>query len=267
MRALQINAETWMLSSAVPIPTIGVLPVNGYVVLGEQPMLIDTGISPERDEYVSAVQEIVSPSDLRWIVITHSDRDHTGALQQLLALAPDARVLTGFVTVGTMSVGAEPIPPERALVVRDGSTVDIGDRTLTASRPPLFDNPGTLAFHDSKQGILFAADCFGAVFGTPDGALAEDVASTPADELAAAQVLWGSFDSPWAHFVDDASFVERLQRFVEPRPATVLSAHLPPIRGDLDRHLVTLAKVPSSTPQVLPDQAALEAFMAEMAAH
>jgi hypothetical protein len=124
-----------------------------------------------------------------------------------------------------------------------------------------------LAFRDSKQDILFSADCFGAVFGSPEGALADDVAVTPADELAPAQVLWGSFDSPWVHWVDDGSFVERLQRFVEPRPATVLSAHLPPIRGDLDRHLATLAKIPSSTPQVLPDQAALEAFMAEMAAH
>jgi hypothetical protein len=267
MRALQINPETWMLTSAIPIPTIGVLPINGYVVLGEQPTLIDAGISPERDEYVSAVQEIVSPSDLRWIVVTHADRDHTGALEQLLSLAPDARVVTGFITVGIMSVGVDPIPPERALLVRDGSTVDFGDRTLTASRPPLFDNPGTLAFYDSKQDILFSSDFFGAVFASPDGALTEDVGSTAADELAQAQLLWGSVDSPWAHFVDPAGFGERLKRFVEPRPATVLSTHLPPIRGDLDRHLATLAKLPSSTPYVAPDQAALEAFMAEMAAH
>ena len=41
------------------------------------------------------------------------DRDHTGALMQLLAEAPNARVVTSFVSVGIMGVGNEPIPPER----------------------------------------------------------------------------------------------------------------------------------------------------------
>ena len=46
MRALSINAETTMFTSAVPIPIIGVLPVNAYLIRGEQPTLIDAGITP-----------------------------------------------------------------------------------------------------------------------------------------------------------------------------------------------------------------------------
>jgi glyoxylase-like metal-dependent hydrolase (beta-lactamase superfamily II) len=267
MRSLQVNDETWMLTTVVPIPMVGVLPVNGYVVRGAQPMLVDTGMSLERDDYVAAVQEIIDPSELRWLVVTHSDRDHVGALEQLLALAPEARVVTSFVTVGIMGVGPDPIPPERVLLVRDGSTVDVGDRTLTATRPPLFDNPGTLAFFDSKQDVLFSADFLGAPLGSPEGALADDVAAIPDGELADAQLLWGSVDSPWSHFVDDARFAESVLRFLEPRPATLLGTHVPPIRGDLDRYISTLAKLPSTTPFVAPDQAALEAFMAEMAQH
>jgi glyoxylase-like metal-dependent hydrolase (beta-lactamase superfamily II) len=267
MRSLQINDETWMLTTVVPIPTIGVLPVNGYVVRGAEPMLVDAGMSPERDDYVAAVQEIIDPSELRWLVVTHADRDHVGALEPLLALAPEARVVTSFITVGIMGVSPDPIPPERALLVRDGSTVDVGDRTLRATRPPLFDNPGTLAFFDSKQDILFSADFLGAPVGSPEGALADDVDAIPDAELADAQLLWGSADSPWTHFVDDARFAENVRRFLDPRPATLLGTHVPPIRGDLDRHVATLAKLPSSTPYRAPDQAALEAFMAEMAQH
>ena len=95
----------------------------------------------------------------------------------------------------------------------------------------------------------------------------EDVAEISDDELTPAQLLWGSVDSPWSHYVEDAKFAANLDRFVASRPETVLSTHLPPIRGDLDRHVKTLKTLPSSAPYLIPDQAALEAFMAEMAQH
>ena len=265
MRTLAINDETTMFSSAVPIPTIGVLPVNAFLIRGEQPTLVDAGITPEQDDFEAALRALIDPADLRWIVLTHADRDHTGLLMRLLDAAPDARVVTSFVSLGIMSVGSEPIPPERAYLVRDGSTVDIGDRTLRAIRPPLFDNPGTVGFFDPKQNLLFSADCFGAPFASPEGALADDVDDVSADDVAAGQLLWGSVDSPWAHFVDDARFAANVAGFVKDRPDTVLSTHLPPIRGDVDRHVKVLSGLPSSTPVATADQADLEKFLAEMA--
>jgi flavorubredoxin len=179
MRSLAINAETTMFTSVVPIPTVGNLAVNSYLIRGEEPTLVDTGITPEVPEFDVALRELIDPNDIRWIVVTHADRDHVGALARLLTEAPNATVVTSLVTFGIMSVGSEPIPPERAFLVHDGSTRDIGDRTLRAVRPPMFDNPGTLAFFDPKQDILFSADCFGAPFTTPEAALAEDVAAIP----------------------------------------------------------------------------------------
>ena len=265
MRALAINAETTMFTSVVPIPTVGNLPVNSYLIRGAEPTVIDTGITTEVREFDVALREVIDPNDIRWIVVTHADRDHVGALGRLLTEAPNATVVASLVTFGVMSVGSEPIPPERAFLVRDGSTRDIGDRTLRAVRPPMFDNPGTLAFFDPRQNILFSADCFGAPFTTPDGALAEDVAAIPDDELEPAQLLWGSVDSPWAHYVEEPRFADNLNRFLQDRPDKVLGTHLPPIHGNLDRHVKSLTKLPSSPPYVTADQAALEAFMAEMA--
>jgi hypothetical protein len=65
--------------------------------------------------------------------------------------------------------------------------------------------------------------------------------------------------------VEEARFADNLKRFLQDRPDKVLGTHLPPIHGDLDRHARTLTNLPSSTPYVTADQAALEAFMAEMA--
>jgi glyoxylase-like metal-dependent hydrolase (beta-lactamase superfamily II) len=265
MRALPINSETTMFTSIVPVPGIGVLPINAFLIKGDQPILVDTGIAPERDEFLDALREIIDPSDLKWIWLTHSDRDHTGSLTALLDLAPNARVATHFITLGIMSAGWEPIPPERAYLVRDSSVLDVGDRKLVALRPPLFDNPGTVGFYDSKQKIVLSSDCFGAALPTAEDALAEDVDSVTEQDLTAGQLLWGSVDAPWVHSIDEGIFGRTLSVFSEHKPESVLSTHLPPIRRNLDRHVKTMTMLPGSAPFVAPDQAAIEAMMAQIA--
>src|SRR5262249_33630235 len=122
MRTLPINAQTTMFTSVVPIPTVGNLPVNSYLIRGAEPTLIDTGITPEVAEFGVALRDLIDPNEIRWIIVTHADRDHVGALSRLLTEAPNATVVTSLVTFGLMSAGSEPIPPERAFIVRDGST-------------------------------------------------------------------------------------------------------------------------------------------------
>src|SRR4051812_24470072 len=111
MRALPINAETTMFTSVVPIPIVGNLPVNSFLIRGGEPTLIDTGITPEVPDFDLALRELIDPNEIRWIVVTH-DRDHVGALARLVTEAPNATVVTSLVTFGLMSIGSEPIPPE-----------------------------------------------------------------------------------------------------------------------------------------------------------
>ena len=41
--------------------------------------------------------------------------------------------------------------------------ITVGDRTLSAVKPPAFDNPSTTGFYDDKSGVFFSSDCFGAL--------------------------------------------------------------------------------------------------------
>ena len=43
-------------------------------------MVIDTGLSNAEKDFVSALAKVVDPADVRWLWITHPDRDHTGGL-------------------------------------------------------------------------------------------------------------------------------------------------------------------------------------------
>jgi flavorubredoxin len=143
-------------------------------------------------------------------------------------------------------------------LVNPGQTVDVGDRTLTAVRPPAFDNPITTGLRDDRSGIFFSSDCFGALLDeVPE--CAEDVS---AEALHRGQVFWATVDSSWLHTVDRAAFASELDRVRSLEPTMVLSSHLPAARGSsVERLLGALAEVPDAPAFVGPDQLALEQML------
>jgi glyoxylase-like metal-dependent hydrolase (beta-lactamase superfamily II) len=65
--------------------------------MAEEPVLIDTGIGLDGDDFIAAVSSIVAPERLRWVWLTHDDADHSGSIQRIMELAPNAKLVThGF---------------------------------------------------------------------------------------------------------------------------------------------------------------------------
>jgi flavorubredoxin len=266
MRTYIAADDTVVLADSTEIPGLGHLPVNAFVVRAAQPVLVDTGLPTSREEFLARLWSVCDPADLRWVWLTHPDRDHTGSLMQVLEAAPQARLVTTFLGLGILTI-EHTIPPDRVFLLNPGQSLDVGDRTLRAFRPPLYDSPATTGLIDTRTGACFSSDCFGGPFPSPDLALADDVADAPADDVAAAQRLWASVDSPWVATVDRGRYrasVEELNIAAAGLPL-VLSTHLPPARDRGGRLLDVLAGAPEQPPFVGPDQAALEALLAGFA--
>jgi glyoxylase-like metal-dependent hydrolase (beta-lactamase superfamily II) len=264
MHTRTVAPSVTCLTSVAEVPTLGHLPINAFLLMDGEPMLVDTGFTPEREAFLAELGNLIDLSDLRWIWLTHADRDHTGAISDLLDAAPAATVITTFYTVGLMGCGNQPLPPERCYLVRDESDVTLGGRQLRALRPPLFDNPGTAGFFDVGSGVLFSSDFLGAALPSAEAAMAEDASDVKPDELESGQLTWGSVDSPWIHSVESPKFQRALSAINGLEPNTVLSTHLPPVRDDLEAHLRRLSTLPGVVPAELPDQATIEAAMAVM---
>ena len=249
-----------VLTSSFPVPGFGLIPINAFVLHAAEPVLVDTGTIIESDDFMTALKSVIDPSDLRWIWLTHTDADHIGSLHSLLAENPRLRVITTFLGVGIMSLSA-PLPMDRVHLLNPGQTIAVGDRTLTAVKPPAFDNPVTTGLHDDRSGALFSADCFGALLAdVPQRA--EDLSD---DDLHQGQVFWATVDSPWLHKVDRGLLAKELDGLRALNPALVLSSHLPAAEGaSLNRLLATLESVPDAPSFVGPDQAALEQMLAQM---
>jgi hypothetical protein len=264
MRSHTAVPDTTVLADAAEIPGLGHLPVNAFVLHAEQPVLVDSGLPASAEEFQALLWEAVDPAELRWIYLTHPDRDHTGSLLAILAAAPQARLVTTFTGLGILGIDS-PIPPDRVYLLNPGQALDVGDRRLRCFRPPLFDNAATTGFVDDRTGAVFSSDCGGAPLPDAAAAMADDVGDLPAREVAAAQQLWATVDSPWVHGVDRERFSASLAAFGEPGLDLVLSTHLPPARNRGAALLETLAAVPALPPFVGPDQAALEQLLAGFA--
>ena len=250
-----------VLTSNFPIPGFGFVPINAFVIKGPEPILVDTGSVVESADFLTALRAVIDPADLRWIWLTHTDFDHTGSLQQLLAENPRIRVITTFLGVGIMSLTAAPLPMDRVHLLNPGQKITVGGRTLAAVKPPVFDNPSTTGFYDEKSGVFFSSDCF--------GALLQAVPQTAADisdaDLRQAQVAWATIDSPWLHKVDRGAFARELDSIRQMAPKMILSSHLPAAPGTMiEKVLASLAAAPEAQPFVGPDQAALEQMLKQM---
>ena len=247
-----------VLTSTVAIPGFGSLAVNAFVLHGAEPVLVDTGTVIGSDPFMETLRTVIDPAALRWIWLTHTDPDHIGSLTTLLDENAGLRVVTSFLGMGIMGLSA-PLPADRVHLVNPGQRLDVGDRTLTALRPPAFDHPITTGCFDDRSRTLFSSDCFGAVL--PE--VPVSAADLSAEELHRAQVLWASIDSPWLHGVRPDVLARELDAVRRLEPALVLSSHLPAAPGDMtDRLLGALGAVPTAEPFEGPDQSVLERMLA-----
>ncbi|MGB2919043.1 MAG: MBL fold metallo-hydrolase [Mycobacterium sp.] len=183
--------------------------MNAFLLHSAEPVLVDTGTGVLAPDFVDALADRVKLPELKWIWLTHEDRDHAGALERLLELAPKATVLGTFLTFGRAAPAGAP-PFDRTRIVNPGDDVHVGDRVLRAVRPPLYDSPGTLGFLDRSTGAYFSSDCFGAPLPA-DLVAGPDTDHIDPDELRSAQVAWAGTDSPWVAHADGTKLRDQIE--------------------------------------------------------
>ena len=246
-----------VVTTSIPLPGLGNVPINAFVLQGQDPVLVDTGVVGQSDGFLTTLRGVIDPSDLKWLWLTHTDPDHIGSVHALLSENPKLRVVTTFLGVGIMSLFA-PLPMDRVFLLNPGEQLKLADRTLTAFKPPAFDNPSTTGFFDDKSRVLFSSDCFGALLQE----VPENAADLSEQDLHAGQTLWSTIDAPWLHKADRGMLVRELDVIRSMDPKMILSSHLPAAGGKVvGRLLSTLAQAPDAEPFVGPNQPMLEQML------
>jgi len=249
----EVVKNVYILPSYCPLPSLGVLPMNAFLVRGAEPTLIDSGPGPLAADLMDSLESLMDPADLRWLWLTHTDPDHVGAVEWVLEAAPRARVVTTFLGAGKMGLH-RPLPEDRTHLINPGERLQIGDRELVALRPPSFDAPETIAAFDTSSRALFAADCFGTLMSEP-AAFASEIDDAALRE---GMVTWAGIDTPWLEHVTRDRFSLSTSQLERLEPSVVLSGHLPPAFDMHDRLSEHLLSAVGNGSQPVRDESAAE---------
>ncbi len=228
--------------------------LNAMVIRAAEPVVVDTGVAENQDQYLADVFSLVEPEDIRWVFISHDDIDHTGNLNALMAAAPNATVIVNWFMQERMgpTLGVSPL---RQRWVGDGEVIDVGDRQLIAVRPPVYDSPTTRGLFDPTTGVYWAADGFASPMLTP----VRDVEELDADFWLEGMAMFNQYVSPWITLTDDAKFQATVDRVEALGASRLVGCHTPVIgRSHIDWAMTATRRSPYATVAPEPDQAVLD---------
>lgn len=228
--------------------------VNSMVIRAAEPVVVDTGVAENQDQYLSDVFGLVEPDDVRWLFISHDDVDHTGNVNALMDACPNATLVINWFIAERMGESLA-VPPSRWRWIGDGESFDVGDRQLLAVRPPIYDSPTTRGLFDATTGVYWASDAF----ATPMLQPIRDVADLDASFWTDGIATFNHFISPWLAIVDDRRYQATVDRIGALRPSVIAGCHTPSISGGRVADAVEVTRLtPSMSVVAQPDQAVLD---------
>lgn len=134
---------------------------NAYVVRGsEKTALIDT-VDPAFEETYIGNLVRAGLTSIDYVVVNHAEQDHSGLLPLVLELFPQAVVVTTE-KGRDLCASLHHVLPERVMVVGEGDTLSLGNKTLTFMSTPWVHWPETMMTYLEEDQILFSCDLFGA---------------------------------------------------------------------------------------------------------
>lgn len=160
VRIAEIADGIYRLSTCVPeiAPPAG-FTFNQFLVLGDEPLLFHTGLRRMFPAVREAVTRIIPPERLRWIAFGHYEADECGAMNEWLAVAPQAQVAHG--QTGCM-VSLDDMADRAPRILADGAVIDLGGgrrlRYLDTPHIPHGWDAGVML--EEASGTLLCGDLF-----------------------------------------------------------------------------------------------------------
>ena len=137
---------------------------NSYLVRGSDGVAVMDTVKKEFSaEFFEKLEALCDYSEIKYIVMHHLEPDHSGALLELMARAPQAQLV--------ISMRAQLML--KALVKQDeiefmtattGTEISLGDKTIQFLNTPFLHWPETMSSYLVEDKILFSGDVFGSHF-------------------------------------------------------------------------------------------------------
>ena len=133
---------------------------NAYLVKGEKVALIDTVKKQFSDEYFDKLAKLVLIESIDYLIVNHTEPDHSGAIVELLRRCPKIEIYCSASAVpfvkSTINCDA------KIIGVKDDHMLDLGGKKLIFKVLPYMHWPDTMMEYLPEDKILFSCDGFAA---------------------------------------------------------------------------------------------------------
>lgn len=139
---------------------------NAYLVKGsEKTALIETAHNKFYDEYIENVTSLCDLKDIDYVILNHTEPDHTGSLWKIIEQNPDITVVA--TVAGTNNIKKITNMEFRSQIAKEGDVIDLGGKTLRFIIAPLLHWPDSMFTYIEEDAALFPCDFLGAHYCEP----------------------------------------------------------------------------------------------------
>ncbi|PGW68538.1 FprA family A-type flavoprotein [Bacillus thuringiensis] len=132
---------------------------NAYLLKTKKPTVIDTVDIEFGREFVESLSKLIDPQEIQYIVVNHTEPDHSGGLAALASRATNATIVCTEIAVPEIQEMYK-LHNRKFLIVKDGDTLDIGGKTLKFKETPYLHTEETMITYCVEDKILFPCDIF-----------------------------------------------------------------------------------------------------------
>lgn len=132
---------------------------NAYLIVDDKIALVDTVYGPFAGELIDKLKSLLNPIRLDYLVINHTEIDHSGAFPAIMDLCPEALVLC--TQRGLEGLKAYYGREFKYKVVKTGDVISLGRRSLKFIEAPMLHWPDSMFTYIPEEGLLLPNDAFG----------------------------------------------------------------------------------------------------------
>lgn len=140
---------------------------NSYVIVDEKIAVMDTVDRNFTQEWLDNLENALEGRKPDYLVVQHMEPDHSANIENFMKNYPEATIVSSSKAFTMMGNFFGTQFEDRRIVVSEGSTLELGEHTLTFVAAPMVHWPEVIVTYDSKDKVLFSADGFGK-FGALD---------------------------------------------------------------------------------------------------
>jgi flavorubredoxin/flavin reductase (DIM6/NTAB) family NADH-FMN oxidoreductase RutF len=136
---------------------------NSFLIRAPKVALVDASHEKFRQLYLDALAGVIDPKHIDYIVISHTEPDHSGLVKDILALNPQVTVVGSKIALQFLADLVH--APFQQQIVSNGDQIDLGEgHCLQFVSAPNLHWPDTQFTYDAQTQILFTCDAFGMHF-------------------------------------------------------------------------------------------------------